>query len=352
MKEEKTVCPIIDTEIAQVLAEKIQPTLDYLRTNDHLPENHVVFPVGTLTDDGRLDLCKQNLGFAGAEMIVDALKENNWVKHLLLGTNKIGNEGAKMLSETIRNNQALETLYLGCNHIEAEGAIALCAALEENTHIKSLWFKRNPLGKTVVPALIQLLKKNPFIRTLDLVNTCLEDGFYDFFDYLAENTSVERLYLSGNYLKPSHISHLSEALAKNKTLKALFLSVNHFGDEGAENLAKGLAKNAVLQELSLASCGIAEKGMMALLSALWHHKTLIYLDVGYANSTRVLQSQANEISDTVAEKLCEFVAQSPQIAYLNVARTNLSEKYKANFSPYAKNYPIHTDSKAIKSVYR
>lgn len=365
MKEQKTICPIIETVSPSVSFEKIEPVIQFLESNDVLPETSLVFPVGTVTHDGRLDLCKQNLGVDGAKMIVGALKQNQSVKHLLLGTNKIGNEGAKILSEAIEHNNTLETLYLGCNYIESEGAIALCQALENNTDIKSVWFKRNPIGKDSVPALINLLKKNKNIRTLDLVNTCLEDGFCDLFDYLKENGSIERLYLSGNYLTPQYIRHLSAALERNKTIKALFLSVNNFGDEGADFLAKSLAQNTVLEELSVASCGLQEAGIISLLDALENNKNLKHLDLGYASSTRVLKSKGNEISDKATQKLLKFIEESPQLEYLNLVKTNLSGSNKSLFSNYPnkkividgqnndnKKIKIHPDSQAIKSVYR
>jgi Ran GTPase-activating protein (RanGAP) involved in mRNA processing and transport len=365
VKEQKTICPVIETDIATVSFDQIKPVLQFLESNDALPETSLVFPIGTVTNDGRLDLCKQNLGADGASMIVGALKQNQSVKHLLLGTNGIGNEGAKVLSEAISQNHTLETLYLGCNYIESEGAIAICEALEDNKDIKSVWFKRNPIGKDSVPALINLLKKNKNIRTLDLVNTGLADGFCDLFDYFKENTRIERLYLSGNYLTPpQYMAHLAAVLAHNKTLKALFVSVNNFGDEGAALLAKGLAQNTTLEELSVASCGLKEAGIVCLLEALASNKNLKHLDFGYASSTRVLQSKGNEISDVSAQRLLEFIENSPQLASLNLSKTRIPNTYKDIFASFthiniridgfknSKTVEPHPDSKAIKSVYR
>jgi Ran GTPase-activating protein (RanGAP) involved in mRNA processing and transport len=364
MKEEITICPITETNTEHLPNEQITPIMEYLQTQNVLPENQIVFPIGTLTNDGRLDLCKQSLGVQGAMQISDALKENAFVKHLLLGTNGLGNEGAKNLAQVIEKNESLETLYLGCNRIEAEGAISLCKALEENKNIKSVWFKRNPIGKESVPALINLLKKNVKIRTLDLVNTCLAEGFLPFFEYLAENASLERIYLSGNYLKVNQIETLSKALAQNTTLKALFLSVNDFENDGAKFLAEGLAQNTTLTELSLASCGISEEGFLALIKAFSRNPNLAYVDFGYASSTRVLQAKANDISNHSAEKLFEWAKNAANLKYLNLSKTNLSEKYKTLFAnlqgkcvvmegvSYQNNYLPHPDSQAIKSVYR
>lgn len=364
MEEQKTICPVLEQNIQPIAQEYISPVIDFLLSESPLPESSQVFPIGTITHDGRLDLCKQNLGVDGAAMIVDALKRNKTVKHLLLGTNAIGDEGAKILSDAIQYNTSLETLYLGCNKIQADGAIALCKALEENKDIKSVWFKRNPIGRESVPALVQLLKKNSYIRTLDLVNTCLEDGFFDLFEYFKENESLERLYLSGNYLNSTHLESFADVLKSNNTLKALFISVNNFADEGAIHLAEGLKDNNGLEELSIASCGIQEKGMLHLIKALENHKSIKYLDLGYAPSTRILQSQSNEISDLVAEKLLELLEKLPNLIYLNLTKTNLSAQYKPKFleyqgktiiiegAPNKNTFNSHPDAQSIKSVYR
>jgi Ran GTPase-activating protein (RanGAP) involved in mRNA processing and transport len=364
MTDNKIICPVINSDISPILLENIEPIIQYLKSNQNLPDFPLIFPIGTVTDDGRLDLCKQNLGVDGAAIIVNALKNNPSVKHLLLGTNKIGNEGAKALTDVIQQNTALETLYLGCNNIESEGAIAICAALEENKDIKSLWFKRNPIGKESVPALIQLLKKNKNIRTLDLVNTCLEDGFYDLFDYLKENNSIERLYLSGNYLTPEHCAALAKTLIHNTSINALFLSVNDFGDAGVKELAQGLAQNNTLEELSLASCGINELGILELIKGLSNNKNLINLDLGFSPSTRVLKSKANQISDKAAAELVEFIELSPNLAFINLVKTNISAAFKIQFAELKnktifmdgftnKNtFILHPDAKAIKSMYR
>jgi Ran GTPase-activating protein (RanGAP) involved in mRNA processing and transport len=364
MKPQKTICQIIKNEIEAASAESIAPISQYLQQNHALPTSDLVFPVGTLTQDGRLDLCKQQLGAQGAALILDALSQNQTVKHLLLGTNAIGDAGAQYLAQAIRENDTLETLYLGCNKIESAGAIAICEALHEHKTIESLWFKRNPIGKESLTALMILLQKNKNITTLDLVNTCLEDAFYDFFYYLNTYIGLERLYLSGNYLTDNHIRCLSDSLKEHNLLKALFLSVNNFGDEGAQYLAQALSENTHLEELSVASCGIGTAGFSAMIEALYDHKTIKYLDLGYASSTVVLQSKANCIDDFIAEKLLDLLYKNPNIVYLNLSKTGLPEKYKAAFANFENRtivmdkmktdnkFVAHPHSKAIKSVYR
>lgn len=348
--------------------ERLVPAVDFLQENKPLPVADVAFPVGTITSDGRLDMCKQNLGVEGTQTIVNALKKNAVVQHILLGTNGMGNEGAEALAMALRDNNNVQTVYLGCNHIGAEGVQQLCSALEENKSVRSLWLKRNPIGKESAPHIIRLLQKNNTLRTLDLVNTCMEEGFIELLEYLTTNQTIERLYLSGNHLSADMMPHVNTLLESNTTLKALFLSVNPIGDEGIRCLTRGLATNSTLQELSFASCGIAEKGMLKLLSALSGNTNLRYLDLGYAPSTKVLSSTANSISDAATEALVYYLDIAPSLEYLNLSKTGLSENskqllqntvaqrgsllcvmdgYRAGTMPQQ-----HPDSKAIKSVYR
>jgi Ran GTPase-activating protein (RanGAP) involved in mRNA processing and transport len=362
------VCPVIGVEPAVYVGEAVTPVVEYLLREQGLPAQELTFPVGTITTDGRLDLCKQNLGPEGAAQIVDAIKKNSWVKHLLLGTNNIGDAGAQVLSEAVAHNARLETLYVGCNNIHEAGTVALCHALEQNSHIRSVWFKRNPIGKASVPALIRLLTRNSNIRTLDLVNTCLEEGFLELFDYLAANNTLERLYLSGNYLTPRYMEAAATMLKKNKSLRGLFVSVNLFGDEGARHLADGLAANTTLEELSVASCGIGEAGTLHLVDGLWQHPALRSLDMGYAPSTQVLKAAPNSINAVAAEKLWQWLQVVPRLEVLNLVKTGMPQQYKERFAALGvagkpisvimdgmnvtSRFPLHPDSAAIKSVYR
>jgi Ran GTPase-activating protein (RanGAP) involved in mRNA processing and transport len=359
------VCPVIGVKAPACGSESVTPVVEYLLRDEGLPVRELTFPVGTITADGRLDLCKQNLGPGGAALIVDAIRKNRSVKHLLLGTNNIGDAGAQVLSEAVAHNARLETLYLGCNNIQEAGTVALCQALEQNTHIRSVWFKRNPIGKASVPALIRLLTRNRNIRTLDLVNTCLDEGFLELFDYLAANNTLERLYLSGNYLTPRNMEGVAAMLKKNETLRGLFVSVNPFGDEGARHLADGLAANTTLEELSVASCGIGEAGTLHLVGGLWQHPTLRSLDMSYAPSTRVLKAAPNNITAAAAEKLWQWLQVVPRLEVLNVVRTGMPQQYKERFAALengvsvimdgmnvTSRFPLHPDCVAIKSVYR
>ncbi|MCS3796473.1 hypothetical protein [Niastella sp. OAS944] len=367
MQPNQILCPVdyvkADFPFPQ---QNLQPVIDFLNSNAPLPEANTAFPVGTITVDGRLDMCKQQLGIRGLELVAAPLMNNQVVKHLLLGTNAFGNTGAAAVAELVAANSSIETVYLGCNYIEQEGCKAICEAVEASPNVKSIWFKRNPIGAESMPAIIKMLAGNKQLRTLDLVNTCAGEGFHLLFEYMENNDSVERLYLSGNYLTATAMKYAGKMLAHNKHLRSLYLSVNNIGDEGVAELVPGLAVNTTLEELSLASCGITGKGMELLFTTLKANSNLKSLDLGYAPSTKVLGAKANELSAASAALLVAFIERQPSLINLNLGKMNLPEAERnklieemskrngsLEMSRYQSGaYPAHEDSKAIKSVYR
>lgn len=353
------LCPV--DHVIHHFSGDLQPIIDFL-SNDHpLPQKDQAFPFGTVTADGRLDLCKQKLGVEGITRITAALQHNSVIQHVLLGTNSFGNPGAIAIGEMLKVNTTIETVYLGCNYIESEGVAAICEALETNNTVKSIWFKRNPIGAASIPAIIKLLQKNKNIRTLDLVNVCVGDAIHELLKYLGGNNTIERLYVSGNYMTAPTMIYFNEMLLSNKHLNGLYLSVNNIGNEGLNNLLPALSSNTTLKELSLASCGITNEGILHLCEALKIHNSLDMLDLGYAASTRVLGAKANEITATGAAAIMELNF----LHSLDLSKTNLSPETKKEILDHIKVPhvvmdgkstrgvgPIHPDSRAIKSVYR
>lgn len=356
--ETTILCPV--DQVIHHFEGDLQPVLDFLLSNQPLPSTDKVFPVGTITADGRLDMCKQKLGVAGITRVTAALQKNQVIKHVLLGTNAFGNPGAMEIGALLKINTTIETVYLGCNYIESEGCKAICEALEQNNTVKSLWFKRNPIGAESIPSLIRLLQRNKNIRTLDLVNTGRGEGIPELLQYLGSNISIERLYISGNYLTAQTMKFVSDMLMENKHLRSLYVSVNDFGNEGVENLLPGLIVNTTLKELSLASSGITDEGVQQLCAALKIHNSLNMLDLGYAASTRAVGAKANKIAAEGAAAIMELSA----LQSLNLTRTGFPKDMIQHI--IQKDIPhvvvdgmpakgvgyMHPDSRAIKSVYR
>jgi Ran GTPase-activating protein (RanGAP) involved in mRNA processing and transport len=309
----------------------VAPLAEHLRANTPVSEN-VVFPRGTVTPDGRLDLCKQNLGPAGCRIVTEALAANTTVRSLLLGTDAIGDEGAAYVARLVERHGRLEIVYLGCNRIGSEGAGHLADALTPNTTVTGLWLKRNPLGPEGYRAIAAMLRTNRTLRVLDLVNTAPDDAsLAALLDVLIqENRTVERLYLGGNGLGPEAAVRLGELLRTNPVLKSLMLSVGHLGDEGALTIVDALRENRTLTELSLASNGISLRGGVPLLEATLSHPALSTLDMGYSPSTRVLGASANTLGDAGAKAAGRLLPKNNVLVRLDLRRNGITERGKVS----------------------
>ncbi|MCB9652537.1 MAG: hypothetical protein H6729_00195 [Deltaproteobacteria bacterium] len=101
-------------------AAELMPLLDFLGKN-HRPEEQKRFPRGVVMPDGRLDLCKQQLGPQGVELVCRALRGNTTMTSPLVGADFMGDQGARHLANLVVENASLETLFLGCNGITPTG---------------------------------------------------------------------------------------------------------------------------------------------------------------------------------------------------------------------------------------
>jgi Ran GTPase-activating protein (RanGAP) involved in mRNA processing and transport len=325
MKE--VYCPVTHSynSTEEVLRE-IKPLVEFLGSNQTSTEN-ITFPRGTVTGDGRLDLCKQSIGIEGCEIISEALKHNKTINAVLFGTDGIGNIGASKVAELIQENETLETIYLGCNNIGAEGVESLADSLTQNKSVKGLWLKRNPIGVSGAEKLAEMLRKNSTLQILDLVNTAIEkDGLEMILDVLIEeNRSLKKIYLSGNQIDGVQAEKLKVLLVENDSLETFMLSVNCLKDEGAMKIADGLKSNKTLRELSLASNGISIKGGNYLFEILKENSSLRYLDLGYAISTKVLNAERNNFGDDFAVACRDFLKLNKPLYYLDLTSTNISQ---------------------------
>ncbi|MGW8784100.1 gala protein [Streptomyces sp. NPDC055796] len=336
------------------------------------------FPIGTLRADGRVDLCKQGLGPAGAARVAAVAAGSAHARHLLLGTNSIGDEGARTLAGALTGGHGLHTLYLGCNRIGPDGVAALADALAQDTAVKALWLKRNPVLEEGARTLAALLRRNHTLRTLDLVNTGIgTEGVRLLLDALrTRQTPLERLFLGGNGLT-AEAAPLLAALIREAGVRELYLPANHLGDEGTAILAAAAAADPARPvRLGLGGNGIGPSGARALAEALGGIEAL---DLGRAMSERSLGSAGNDTGDEGAHALAAALPGSP-LRRLELRHTGLTgrgakrllaavpedspleyvglgpglpRKVKRSFTARLRPArPAHPDLGAITSVYR
>ncbi|MFJ3817939.1 gala protein [Streptomyces sp. NPDC090056] len=370
-------CPAIEhPDLPPADPARLDPLLARL-ASDRPVETDEAFPLGTLRADGRVDLCKQGLGPAGAARLLPAATASAHAAHLLLGTNAIGDTGAGSLAGALAGGHGLRTLYLGCNRIGPEGIGPLSAALTGDTTVRALWLKRNPLFEDGARTLAALLRRNTALRTLDLVNTGIGTGGVRLLlDALLERERpLERLFLGGNGLGPE-AAPLLAALIRQAGVRELYVSANHLGDEGAAALASAADGSTHPVRLGLGGNGIGAAGVRALAASLGGVEAL---DLGRTLSERSLGAPGNEPGDEGAYALAAALPGSP-LRRLELRHTGLTgrgaksllaavpadgpleyvglgpglpRRVKRSFSARLRpSRPAHPDLRAIGSVYR
>ncbi|MFG2478631.1 ribonuclease inhibitor [Streptomyces fagopyri] len=308
---------------------ELEPLLHWLRGGRPAGER-LDFTAGTALPDGRLDLCKQEIGARGAALIAEALSEGaSPVRHLLLGTDGLGDEGAA----AVAGGADVETLYLGCNGITAGGACRIADQLRASPRVVTgVWLKRNPLGSGGGRAAAELVEAARSLRTLDLVQTGLDAaGAVVVADALltaADNgRRIERLFVGGNPLGAAGAVPLAE-LIDGGAVGELYVSAARLGDTGALRLAGALerAPYGRLTRLSVASNGIGAEAAARLVVAATTAGVAL-LDLGRVRAAAVLGAADNHVDLAAAGAVADVLAGAEhRLAHLVLTHTGMRSR--------------------------
>ncbi|MCU0686965.1 MAG: DUF924 family protein, partial [Polyangiaceae bacterium] len=310
--------------------DDLSPLLAHLRSNAGVPQQ-TAFHKGTLTTDGRLDLCKQVVGPEGIKPLLGAMMHSDRVKRLLLGNNVVGDSGAEAIASFLRErrNSPLECWYIAGNQIGPEGLRHLCDALAGDERVTSLWLKRNPLKPAGMASLATLLRHNRAIEVLDVVNCgLLDEGLATLLGALhgpGANRTLKHLYVGTNGVTERSAPLLAELLAGDCALESLYLSCNRLGDGGAEAIAKALRSNHRLRRLSLASNRVGPRGANALAEALAGHPSLELLDLGFTKATNTVGELGNFLGDEGARAIARMLEHNQVLRVLDLLHNFITQ---------------------------
>ncbi|WP_235502441.1 MULTISPECIES: ribonuclease inhibitor [unclassified Kitasatospora] len=303
----------------------LAPLLAWLRAGDPATER-IDFPTGTALPDGRLDLCKQDLGPDGAALVAESLPPRGPVHHLLLGTDRLGDQGAAAVTARALATE-VKTLYLGCNNITTTGACRIADHLRASPQtVQALWLKRNPLGG----AAADLVRSAEQLRTLDLVQTGLTPAALTaLVDAVVTSgrPPFQRLYLGGNPLGPDGARQLARLVEAGATAE-LYISAAGLGDSGAAVLARalGAAPYGRLRRLSLASSGLGPSGSAELVVAAAAAGVEL-LDLGRVKAAGILGAPDNRLDAESARTIGAALSGTQhRLRHLVLANTGLRSR--------------------------
>lgn len=317
-------------------AAELAPVLAWLRRGEAV-RARTAFPAGTALPDGRLDLCKQDLGPLGAAAVADALPSGGGpVKHLLLGTDGLGDSGVGAVAPKAVAAK-VETLYLGCNGIGGGGVCEIASRLIASPGVvKALWLKRNPVGPDGVRAVAETVRAGTVLRTIDLTQTGLTVPdvavLVDAVIAAAKRArtgderpgqAIERLYLSGNQLGADGAQEVARLLTAGAVAE-LYVSAARLGDSGARVLAAALraAPAGALRRLSVASNGVGPAALAEVVAAAAGAGVELF-DAARVKAAAVLAAADNRLDESGAATIADALAATPhRLAYLDLRHTD------------------------------
>lgn len=300
-------------------------------------DSDAVFPRGTLTSDGRLDLCKQVIGRTGVSDLelslrIDGKSPLPRVKHLLLGNNIAGLPLAQSVAQMIKEKStSITTWYIAGNELDADSIGLVANAMATDDYVVQLWLKRNPLKPQGALALCNMLRSNTFLKVLDLTNTGLLDkGVTTLCAAIVDNPNcaLTVLYLDSNGLSSQSMPDICEML-KQSQITDICLGCNRFGDTGATMIAEVLH---CIEFLEMASCGIGPQGAEALAKSLSTNKTLKKLDLGHLRSTKVLGEIPNVMQNLGATAFANALSTNCTLLSLNLLHNGIYQQGVSNLA--------------------
>lgn len=331
--------------------EELKPFFDHL--NENKPIEFKQFTRGTVFPDGRMDLCKQVVGPSWIGNLMDSLKNNDKVKHFLLGNNITGSEGGFHIRRFLLDKERkckIKTWYLAGSDFDTMACKNICEGLMDDTDCNALWLKRNPIYADGMVYMKELLKNNKTIEILDLHNCGIgfkngayyakedeyeqfktSDGIKDLFEGLCHNTTLKHLYLDANGLTVDSCRFIADYFEYKKQtgergINSLWIDMNVIGDEGIQILTKSLNGYTFLKRFCIGATYMSNVGMGYVTDNLKNSTSLKILDLSLYKATADMGTLPNNISNDGVPKLCEFI-ESTNVEYLNISMNNIDSDH-------------------------
>ena len=210
------------------------------------------FFLRTCTNLEVLELENNGLGPEGAEMVCNALLQNDKIKlkKLKINRNRLEEKGAIALSRVIEKMKTFEHLEVFQNGISTEGMKKIFLALKENKNLKVLKINDN-FTKVALNDLITILPGLNNLQIIDISDSITESNLgnklsIELFKALSSLENLEEIYCNYNeIISKNSQKEIFELLKQCKKLKIVQLK----GNEINKTLAKNYEKDLHLEKL-------------------------------------------------------------------------------------------------------
>lgn len=164
-----------------------------------------------------------------------ALIDNEALVDISLYSNEIDAEGAQCIAEMLVGKSKLRTLGLSNNIIGTGGARELAqVCLRDLTSLTRLALESNLIGNAGLEAVARALAENTTLEQIFLYNNDLDDDtMRDFAATFINKEHLQTLGLEYNRIRSRGANHIFEALKSLPRFERLFFSHNLIGEDSA-----------------------------------------------------------------------------------------------------------------------
>ncbi|KAF8527632.1 hypothetical protein BU17DRAFT_39422 [Hysterangium stoloniferum] len=213
---------------------------------------------------GRIDKQDAGLyGVDGAHRVIQLLRMNNSVYHLVLSHNKLGNAGCVMLFDYLRSEEGkrheIVEISLNANCIGDEGLLAIARYLENNKSLTTLFLQH---GAELVMLRFTLAINNSNLQILSFTNNAnLGDVIASTLLPNLSARNLNELHFSGCSLKPTAMPAILSYITSPRALSLHILKLN--GNPFGMNLVLRVVEilercNWSITLLEMHACGHSE----------------------------------------------------------------------------------------------
>lgn len=193
-----------------------------------------------------LELENNGLGPEGAEMVCNALLQNDKIKlkTIKINSNRLEEKGALSLAKVLEKMKSLENLEMFQNGISSTGMKSIFLALKENKNIKSIKINDNSI-KDSIQYLIEILPELTQLKIIDISDSLIGNKFgIEFFKTISNLDNIEEIYSNYNEIEDKKSQkEIFEYIQKNKNIKIVELKGNEINKELYKNYEKNLKEN-------------------------------------------------------------------------------------------------------------
>ena len=196
----------------------------------------------------KLQLENNGLGPEGAEMVCNALLQNDQIKlkMLTINRNRLEEKGALSLAKVIEKMKSFEHLEFYQNGISTKGMKNLFLALKENKNLEVLKINDN-FTKSALQDLIDIIPGMTKLKIIDISDSITEEELgnklgVELFKALSSIESLEEIYCNYNeIINKNSQKEIFEYLKKFKNLKIVQLKGNEINKTLMKNYEKDLS---------------------------------------------------------------------------------------------------------------